>query len=97
MLLEGVIRDGKLAGKGGCVWDLIGRELRVASIASIAVAPTDLIEAIHLAPIDGGVLRGVIVGYAGNQIRCWLEVDRRPIGELPLRSAITVITWIRGI
>ena len=68
MLLEGVIRDGKLAGKSGCVWNLIGRELRVASIASIAVASADLIEAIHLAAIDGGVLRGVIVGYARNDI-----------------------------
>ena len=78
MLLEGVIRDGKLAGKAGCVRNLSGLELRVALIASITTTPTDLIESIHLAAIDGGSLCGVIVGYARNEIIRRFELNRLP-------------------
>jgi hypothetical protein len=94
VLLEGVIRDGKLAGKGGRIRDLIGRELRVASVASVAVAPAHLVEAVHLAAVDGGSLRGVIVGHAGDEIRRPRELDRLPRGELPLRSGIAVGTLV---
>ena len=92
MLLEDVIRDGKLARKGGCVWNLLGIELRVATKAGTA-APADLIEAIHLAAVDGSVLRGVIVGHAGNEIRVGPNVLQCP--EYASESA--VFDYAQGI